>query len=531
MLKVMLVDDEPFILQGLQILVDWKKEGYEIVASMSNGKEALDYLREGNQVDLIISDIKMPIMTGLDLLETIQNEKVTKARFAILTGYDDFSYAQKAIKNNCMDYILKPVQKNDLLELLRNVSNMEKETMEKSINQQKLEDAYLARNVISLIKGKYDKSNVEYVEKHLQLSGKIRYIDIEVIDKIDDNEEDDYDMRLVQNQLHAACRETQKENINHFIFDVSFDENSYDVGFIFCDNMATRYDMTDEEFLEGMIKKIENILLKPVRMTCGKSINDVSALAKSYSSCCILKSIKGFRNQKKLYIYEKEVQVEQKGIFLCKKRLDDCIDAIEKNEKPQIEASIEKLYEEMYSDGEDNNMVDMNINYLLFQLIHLATEQDDNVNQEEVIQYLTENSFDETRARGSMQHMKKFALDYADYLMSLRKNISRGILANIEKEIAEHYAENISLRNLGEKYYMNSSYMGQVFRKKYNMSFKDYLTNIRINEAAKELIKTDKKVNQIAEDVGYLDCDYFIRKFIEIKGCTPSKYRKNNSNQ
>lgn len=124
--------------------------------------------------------------------------------------------------------------------------------------------------------------------------------------------------------------------------------------------------------------------------------------------------------------------------------------------------------------------------------------------------------------------MKNFALEYADYLMSLRKNMSRGILSNIEKDIAEHYYENISLRNLGEKYYMNSSYLGQVFRKKYNMSFKDYLTNIRINEAAKQLIMTDKKINQIAEDVGYLDCDYFIRKFIEIKGCTPSKYRKNN---
>ena len=104
-------------------------------------------------------------------------------------------------------------------------------------------------------------------------------------------------------------------------------------------------------------------------------------------------------------------------------------------------------------------------------------------------------------------------------------------MSSIEKDIAEHYAENISLRNLGEKYYMNSSYLGQVFRKKYNVSFKDYLTNIRINEAAKQLIMTDKKINQIAEEVGYMDCDYFIRKFIEIKGCTPSKYRKNNSHQ
>ena len=116
MLKVLLVDDEPFILQGLQILVEWEKEGYEIVAALSNGKEALDYLRS-HEVDLIISDIQMPVMTGLELLETIQKEKISNARFAILTGYDDFSYAQRALKYNSMDYILKPVQKKDILTL------------------------------------------------------------------------------------------------------------------------------------------------------------------------------------------------------------------------------------------------------------------------------------------------------------------------------------------------------------------------------------------------------------------------------
>ena len=295
--------------------------------------------------------------------------------------------------------------------------------------------------------------------------------------------------------------------------------------------MATRYDMSDEEFFESMIKKIEGILLKPVRMICGKKVGDISQIAKSYSSCRMLNSIKGFHNEKRVYIYEDEVQIEQKSAYLCKKSLDECIAAIEKNEKDQIEKSVEKLYEEITNVGENYNLVNLNINYLLFQLIHLATEQDDNVNQEEVIQYISENSVEETLSRGSSQHLKNFALQYADYLMSLRKNVSRGILSSIEKDIAEHYAENISLRNLGEKYYMNSSYLGQVFRKKYNVSFKDYLTNIRINEAAKQLIMTDKKINQIAEEVGYMDCDYFIRKFIEIKGCTPSKYRKNNSHQ
>ncbi|MBO4346613.1 MAG: response regulator [Lachnospiraceae bacterium] len=528
MLKVMLVDDEPFILQGLKILIDWEKEGYEIVAALSNGKEALDYLKE-NEVDLIISDIQMPVMTGLELLETIQKEGLSKARFAILTGFDDFSYAQRAIKNNSMDYILKPVQKKDILALLRNVSNLEKVNKEKEGDRKKMEDAYLARNVIALIKGKYDESNIEYVKKHMQLSGKIRYVDIELVGELKESDEDDYDMRMLQHQLHNACRDVQKENLNHFIFDVSYDESSYDVGFIYCENMATRYDMTDDDYLEGLTKKIEGVLLKPVRMICGKKVNDVSQIAKSYSSCRMLNSIKGFHNEKRVYIYEDEVQIEQKSAYLCKKSLDECIAAIEKNEKNQIEKSVEKLYEEMYNVGENYNLVNLNINYLLFQLIHLASEQDDNVNQEEVIQYISENSFENSLSRGSREHMKNFALQYADYLMSLRKNVSRGILSSIEKDISEHYAENISLRNLGEKYYMNSSYLGQVFRKKYNVSFKDYLTNIRINEAAKMLLMSDKKINQIAEEVGYMDCDYFIRKFIEIKGCTPSKYRKNNN--
>ena len=205
------------------------------------------------------------------------------------------------------------------------------------------------------------------------------------------------------------------------------------------------------------------------------------------------------------------------------------ISAIQSNNEEAIKSAVLALYEEMNNSGQNNNVVDLNINYLMFQLIHLASEQDDNVNQEEVIQYISEKSFENSFKRGSRQHMERFAIEYADYLMGLRKNVSRGILSSIEAEIKDHYAENISLRNLGEKYFINSSYLGQIFRKKYNQSFKDYLTTYRINEAAKQLVYSDKKINQIAADVGYRDCDYFIRKFIETMGCTPSKYRKTHA--
>ena len=100
-------------------------------------------------------------------------------------------------------------------------------------------------------------------------------------------------------------------------------------------------------------------------------------------------------------------------------------------------------------------------------------------------------------------------------------------MQELEREVREHYAENLTLRDLSQKYFLNSSYLGQVFRKKYGQSFKDYLSNYRINMAAKMLLQSDKKISCIAEEVGYHDTDYFITKFIDQIGCTPAKYRRN----
>ena len=119
-----------------------------------------------------------------------------------------------------------------------------------------------------------------------------------------------------------------------------------------------------------------------------------------------------------------------------------------------------------------------------------------------------------------------FACEYAEYLFQLRKNVSRGVLGMVEKEIRESFASNLTLKGLSEKYYVNSAYLGQLFRKKYGQSFKDYLNNYRIEQASNQLIHTDKKIIQIAEEVGYHDLDYFVNRFIQVKGCTPARFRK-----
>ncbi len=354
MLKVMLVDDEPFIMQGLSVLIDWEALGYEIVKCAQNGGEAYEFLKE-EQVDLIIADISMPVMTGLELLKRIREEKLSDAYFIILSGYNDFNYAQQAIRYSCMEYILKPVNREEITEILKRVS----------------------------------------------LTGR----------------------------------------------------------------MESKGD-ADEEDASGRV-------------------------------------------------------------ILFKDELDRLVSAIDLNDVTELNGSVDALYDRMYDIGMSEEVAAMNINYLQVRLIHLAVEQDETVDQEEIFQFINENVYDSARTKGTRTHLKRFALSYADYLAQLRKNVSRGVLQEIEREIKSNYAENLTLKDLSRKYYVNPSYLGQIFRKKYDQSFKDYLCSVRINEAASMLIKSDDKISLIAEKVGYKDTDYFIQKFMEIKGCTPAKYRKN----
>lgn len=530
MLRVLLVDDEPFISQGLSVLIDWKEEGYEIVKVATNGKEALDYLKE-NKVELIIADIQMPVMTGLELLAHIREDKVSEAHFVVLSGYSDFNYAKQAIRYGCMDYILKPVSKEELLGIIRKVSHDSEHLRQDEMNQRKMERAYLEQNLISLLVGKYDEANLDYVKQNVRFSEGVRYVDVAYAGLPEEDAQDDRLQRGIYRELYHALREVLGEDEKHAVFDASQDEKMYDAGFIYCDYMALEHNMNEERFLTELHGKLVQKTGKELCFLVGKKVQMMSSVSQSYGTARILRSLEAFHEKKALLFYEDEVQVSQSGIVLCKNALDALIEAIEANEPKQINGCVDKLYEELKGLGVAGDVVNFNINYLLFQLMHLATEQDDEVNQEEILHFVSESSFEEGVMRGSSKHLARFACEYAEYLAQLRKKVSHGILDAVEKEIKENYAENLRLRDLGKKYFVNSSYLGQIFRKKYGKSFSDYLTDYRMTEATKLLLKTDMKVNQIAEAVGYKDGDYFIRKFIELKGCTPSKFRKNREEE
>lgn len=147
MLRVMLVDDEPMALEGLAILIDWKKEGFSVCASCSSGTEALEVLMAAKP-QLIVTDIRMQNMDGLSLMLNAR-ERGYEGAFIIVSGYSDFEYAKKAMRIGVAGYLLKPIDAKEASQVLEQVR---KELIEKEMKH-KLPLAAYQQAVTELLMG------------------------------------------------------------------------------------------------------------------------------------------------------------------------------------------------------------------------------------------------------------------------------------------------------------------------------------------------------------------------------------------
>lgn len=520
MVRILLVDDEPFIVQGLKAMIEQGNQNCEVVGEASNGREALEFLKH-TDVDLIIADIQMPVMSGLELLEMIRNEKISDAYFVILSGYSDFQYAQQALRYQSMDYVLKPVKQEDLEKIIAQVEKLNRRKEEEEKEQQ-WEQMVLSGSIAAVMTGKTDTGILQYLRTHLPFFGEFRYVELEP-EQVEERENPEQGRILWQ-----ACRKLMGEKWKECcIRDMITGEGIWRVGILLSETMAKESGQTGQEYLKTLLDRLKAQEHLTVTAFAGCGVLQLEELAKSRQTAEMVKSLSIFREPQQIMWYEEEQEKSRPdSVLLCKGTLDALIRAAEENDGEQIAQRVEELYRQMGNAGMDRQIIDMNLNYLLFGLAHLAVQQDETVSQEEVLAMFRENGFDLHTMRGEKAHLEKFVREYAEYLVKLRKKGSRGVLAEVEKEISERYAENLTLKEMSRKYFVNSAYLGQMFKKKHGISFKEYLNNFRVDQAAELLLRTDKKVYEIAEEVGYHDLDYFINRFIAVKGCTPSRYRK-----
>ncbi len=537
LLKVLLVDDEPFIRKGLAALIDWEAEGYIIAGEAQNGIEAIEKL-SGEECHLVISDIKMPDMTGIELIRYLKEKKLSRAKFVFLSGFYDFQYAKSAILWGCSDYVLKPIQREELLNILRRIRSSIEEETGGHRNRNICEKAYLDRNLLALLWGNYDEINLNYARTRLQPEGEVRYIHLEICLSDENFMGLSEDKKKEQHRkLYSYAGLLLKNYSDRIIFGAAKHTVCYDIGILYSTFMTGGKE--DEEWFDWLVKELKERLGYEIVACAGSWVSGIEGLADSFKEASMMRF---FRFDQKI---EKE-SVNRSGIRKMqpknqarnqkknsqeeyyRKELDCLIHGIETCDKIFIRENAGSLYRRMMDKCTDTELIGLNIQYYLYRLLGLAYEIETDINQEEVMSYIQEAAFSTGMPWINEHKFRKFAEDYSDYLVQLRQNSARGVMCQIEAEIESNYADNISLKSLGEKYYLNSAYLGQIFKKSYGCSFKEYINGVRIRKAAEMLLRTDEKVYEIGEKVGYKNMEYFINKFEGIYGVTPARFRKRN---
>lgn len=527
MIKVMIADDEPFIRQGLKILINWEQYGFEICGEAANGKEALE-LMEREEYDLVITDIKMPGMNGLELIEHTWEKVSRHTRFIILSGFYEFEYARKAIKYGVVDYVLKPVQMEELIRALENY----KEQYFKQIAERKhleySEKIIFDRNLSYLISDRFDNESLEYVTRYLPDSSNLRYISIEYEPSEPEFQALTKEEKIkARSGLYDALRAFLGEYWYHAYMEAHPFEEIYGVGFLFIKRFAEEAGMNEKAYIQKLYCRLAEGCLYKIRLYIGQRVEDIGKLSETYKSATIARTFQLFSKEKDIAFYDEIGRNLRTSRYpVDKEMMDELIRAIEENDRGAIEQRIDEVYGHFKELATEPDIIKINLDYLLFNLISIAKELDPDFDQEEIYRMISQGGYEQIAIRGSVTHFKEFAREFSDYLHELRQHAFGGVLTEIEKEITEHYMDNLSLKFLSEKYFINSAYLGQIFKRQFGSPFKDYLNNYRIDRAAELLIRSDEKIYLIAEGVGFNNTDYFISKFVQLKGITPLQYRK-----
>ncbi len=505
MYRVLLVDDEEMVTQGLSRFVPWNEVGYEIAGTATSVARALTFL-ESQPVDLVITDIQMPVQNGIDLIRILK-EQYPKIKTIILSGYTEFSYAQQALRLGALDYLTKPVNFSAMRQLLDRVHNLLDQ--EQHSEEQSLQEMLAHTLIMNFANGyPYDKARADACLDTTASILVVRMISKDqsplIQSLLDDFRDRFSSCRIVLPSPHECLAVLENPSslseltrqltafIDHYLTTVplcagiSELQSGYEQLRTAARQAAkamhyqnarsaagiTAYAHVKEIFLStgARAPKEENYIRELVEML---SAGDKRPLL-----------LEQFRNM--LYNFE----TEPDGSLLQAKRF--CTELL-----VEIDASMQS-----FSLADDPRH------------LHLS---------ETLIEVLAAGSV--TEINGCMsQHLQKLI----EQLKQVDDSRMAGeLIDRVKGYIGDHYAENLTLSVLAEIFYVSPVYLSRLFKKKTGTNFVEYLTALRI-EKAKEFLNDPKlKVYHVAEMVGYENPRYFARLFKESTGVVPQEYRNN----
>lgn len=514
MKKVMIVEDEELILQGIRNIVDWEELGLQVVHMAHDGIEALE-MWEKEPVQIVVTDISMPEMDGLTLLKKIRQME-EQVRFIILTGYDEFAYAREAVRLDVENYILKPIDEEELKRQLQ-------ETVQKLEEMDKKKLQYIDEKTkwLHFLNGTPKEGEALKFAEMLGLApeGGSYYA---AVMKWNTN-------GLKEQKITDMIVELKKEErlkVVHLPPDSLL--MILEADGICVDGAKAESALTYEceEKVQEYFAELQNEM--------ESRFNLMTFICAGPSFQCFEQLPEAFRSAKKL---QKYLIVEGYGNCISlrqiKSRKTEAIDMDEdslrklilKKEKEAAADYIEDLFiNNMKKDAAVSSLYQTAVKTAML-LQDIKREYKLESGRFHDLSELIETIFGADDIHGIKA---VFIAEITEIIECMHGEDSQytPVVRQIIAEVQKNYREDMNLKTLAYRYHMNASYLGQLFQKEVGCSFAKYLSNTK-NGIAKELIlNTNMKINDIAKEVGYPDTSYFYRKFKQSYGVSPASLRE-----
>lgn len=504
-MRILIVEDEVKIRMGISRLIT-SHTHHTVVGEAKNGKEGLEMISRYHP-QLVISDIRMPVMDGLEMLQ----ESVrlgNHCHFVILSGYSEFEYAQTALRYGVDDYLLKPLAPEDVTELLNKIH--------KKIEKEEVKNAQTTEGLLRelLTGGRNDVADIccELQENHVFAENKPIFIAAGYTGNTS----------LKYSQVLSSQWEKMKEQYPAMRIFYVLVEKSQEMF------LLLQGDITEEEFEKKLNRRVYQnlteedqpvwtfaVLDKPEEMQ-----NVVEKLRKYY--------LYGIRLGYRTIITEKKTENISEEEFQYPIHLENRIQTALCGTKAELIRKEADFFIDYTKEMKCSpRYIRKTYKKMLAFLEHICHEVNPEAYKLLQSQDL-EKAASEMVTAGELESCFRKAVDIIIESKDKKEDIRNYAIRRAINFIWEHYSENISLDMLAERLEITPEYLSALFNKEVGINFSTFLKQFRISQAKRLLKGTDEKIYAIAQQVGYNDPKYFNRVFKEEMGMSPGDYRQKN---
>ena len=528
LLSVLTIDDEPYVHEGLDAIMDWARIGYAHVGSALNGDEGLS-LVSNLRPDVILTDIRMPAMSGLELIARVRRMSDYQPAVIVISGYDEFEYARTALRHHVDDYLLKPIDEQQLEEqLLRIRARIYAEAKRAGSNgpdgDANRESASVLNTAVRrLLSGERAEEVVRLAERRVR-AGDGASLLLAVFVPVD-TECSALHEPLAATEIRSALAASKaRESLDWVV--------SEPYGGVATLLHATGPDEELELWVRGLYHAVADGVGRPLLVAVSSPFAGVGGIAAAREELRQLFTSRHLVDHRGYVIAGRGGQSADGGSSAPVGRIappdvESVVDAVEQIDPDAAVAAVCDGFARLAAQRPSSNALRDYVTEIRGQgdrlVLDLGGSPSDHAVHEEM--RLVARNAEYVPLAVMTEISARFVRTLTERVAELRQTQRHTAVALLKRRADRRFAEEISIAQFAEQHDMNAVYLGQLFRRQLGKGFKDYLRSRRIREACRLLRDTDLLVPEIAQTVGYRDVDYFTDQFKREMNVTPMKFR------